>query len=165
MDNRTDEHYDIALAAGKLDIAISTLYKLEREGKLTSIKGADGRRRYRRDEVNELAATYTTRKSARTKYTAWGQTKTIWRWSEDVRCQVSYRTLLRAFRRGERLEDVMIKDKWVAGFGEGEKPLKEWAEDPRCVVPLWMLRRRLKQGKPLEAALTTPIRPRMAHAT
>lgn len=108
--------------------------------------------------------------------TAFGETKSMLEWSEDVRCKVSYSGLRnRVGRDKEFWEDIelaiitpaqnrgMNKDnrvevKNITAFGE-TKSIKDWLSDERCVINEERLRFRVfRKSWDVEKALTTPER-------
>jgi hypothetical protein len=105
--------------------------------------------------------------------TAFGETKSTLKWSQDERCVVSYQVLCRRIKKGwnsseaittptaERAAEISIK-----AFGE-TKLLSEWVADPRCVVSYHNLYTRVvqrgwKPEKAIEEPVGTPFPGRVA---
>ena len=91
--------------------------------------------------------------------TAFGETKTMKQWSEDIRCQTTYRGLKERLNRGldaEAAIGIKCFNKRILAFGES-KTAKEWSNDPRCVISDHRLLTRIRRGWNHEKAITTPI--------
>ena len=95
---------------------------------------------------------------------AWGESKTIWHWSQDSRCQVSHAQLRGRIKQGWDAEEAMTTPQVhertapVPAFGEA-KTVAEWARDPRCKVAANCLFMRIfEYGWNVEEAITTPAR-------
>lgn len=102
--------------------------------------------------------------------TAFGETKLMIEWSEDSRCNVTYKTLLVRILRGWDHEraislpaDSTRKGKCASNartltaFGE-TKTTSDWCKDDRCMVSPKTLWARLKVGWSPENAISRPPR-------
>lgn len=91
--------------------------------------------------------------------TAWGETKPLPEWSDDVRCRVDLATLRERLAAGWEAERALSQDTEhvLEAFGES-KTFAQWVQDPRCRVAATALRSRLVRGWTLERALDEPVR-------
>ena len=92
--------------------------------------------------------------------TAWGETKVLYRWSQDPRCAISITNVAKRLEAGWVPEEALstpssLVPQLVEAFGETKK-VSEWAHDPRCAVSMGCLYQRVAKGWESERALTTP---------
>ncbi|MCE9557469.1 MAG: hypothetical protein K8R88_00815 [Armatimonadetes bacterium] len=97
------------------------------------------------------------------EFTAFGETKPLYKWMKDSRCVVKQSTVRERMRLGYDLETALSTPTSGLKFGEvlplyeafGEKKtLPEWGKDPRCVVFYQTLQKRVRCGQSVEHAMT-----------
>lgn len=104
-------------------------------------------------------------KSNNVLLTAFGETKSLMKWKNDYRCNVSYHTLRKRVRDNKMSgEDILTRTKntFISAFNE-TKTMSEWSRDPRCSVSKKVLGYRLKylsNKMSYEEIVTTPARQR-----
>ena len=92
------------------------------------------------------------------KCRAFGETKSIYEWSQDRRCKVVYITIRRRLEQGWTAEKAITTRgmQRCRAFG-CTKTLQEWANDERCSVSHAVLAARLRLGWPAKVSITYPI--------
>ena len=99
------------------------------------------------------------KRQPRGKIRAFGESKTLYGWSQDVRCKACYRSLRDKIAKGWDAEKAITtrrRAKKIKAFGRF-KTVADWARDERCRVSNERLRRRLEAGWPAEIAMTAPL--------
>lgn len=93
---------------------------------------------------------------------AWGESKHLWEWAEDVRCKVSYKTLCdRINKLGWESEDAISKRASKNnGIRYEGKTILQWSKDPACEVGYNTLATRLKNGESVQEAMKKRSTPR-----
>lgn len=93
--------------------------------------------------------------------TAFGETKNIKDWSDDIRCQISESTLSSRISKGWEHEKAITTGKntfvYIKCFGE-IKPIIEWFKDKRCKCRSYILLRAriIDRNIPPEIAMCNP---------
>lgn len=93
--------------------------------------------------------------------TAFGETKTLFDWTNDERCVGGYNAIHSRLRKGWSDTDAITKPlirpagRHETAFGE-TMPITLWLRDPRCVVSTMTVYRRLSAGWRFEDAISTP---------
>lgn len=93
---------------------------------------------------------------------AFGEVKSVVKWSEDCRCKISCALLRDRLMRGWNPEEAIATPKIdiaaLVRIGNEIKSKAEWIRDSRCVVSSETFRTRLKRGWKPEDALLTPLK-------
>lgn len=101
--------------------------------------------------------------STNTRWTAFGETKTVAEWARDARCVVKRNTFWHRVTRGWDVEESLTTPEQdgniLEAFGDS-KTLNEWVLDARCVVTRVCLVARLHRGWNPEEALAKPAQKR-----
>ena len=101
---------------------------------------------------------------------AFGETKPMAAWLEDVRCLVGRDAIKYRLAQGWSVEDALAtppgarRGRRLTAFGLTQS-LQAWTQDKRCRVSVATLTARLTTGWPLEEALTTPPFERLPQLT
>ena len=101
--------------------------------------------------------------------TAFGETKTLSAWAEDVRAVVNVGNIARRLKEGMSPEDAITLVPRPRGGDHSSHPVTafgvsqsvwQWTEDERCTVIAPTITKRLNAGWNAEAAISTPSRKR-----
>lgn len=93
---------------------------------------------------------------------AWGESKAGWEWAEDIRCRVSYKTMLsRINHLGWNVEDaISVAASKNNGIRYEGQTILYWSKQPECGVGYNTLATRLKNGESVSEAMKKRKTPR-----